>query len=70
MKMILGLFKYFLIITLIFFLSLIVFEISLGNDNVHYRLLLDKAIMMSLKFYFIVLPIHFLVFRKVNPHKK
>lgn len=69
MKIILGLFKYFLIITLIFFLSLIAFEISLGSDDLHYRLLLDKAMMMSLKFYFIVLPIHFFVFRKVNSNK-
>lgn len=58
---ILRLLKMFLGIVLVFFLILLAVEIDIGGV-IKYDFLIEKAVIMSLKYYVIILPVYFLFF--------
>lgn len=50
----------------LFFCALLYVEIDIGVKKIHYDLLIEKSFFMSLKLHVIILPIHFLISRRVD----
>lgn len=64
--MIFNILKFFSGVTLLFLFALIAFELDIDEHNIKYTLLMKEALIMSLKFHVIALPIYFLFFKKRN----
>lgn len=62
--MIFTILKLFLGMTFLFLFGLIIFELDINDGDIRYEFLIKEALMMSLKFHVIYLPIYFLIFRK------
>lgn len=62
--MILNILKNFLGVTLLFLIAIVFFEIDAGVKRLDYFSLFKEALMMSLKFHIVVLPIVFLFPKK------
>ena len=61
--MILKILKFFIAVAFIFFLFMVVVQLDMGRNNLQYVVLMKDALIMSLKFQVIALPIYLLFFK-------
>ena len=62
--MILKILKFFIAVALIFFLFMVIVQFDMGRNNLQYAVLMKDALIMSLKFQVIALPIYLLFFKR------
>ncbi len=62
--MILKILKFFIFVTFLCFLAIVIAELDVGRKNLQYVVLMKEALIMSLKFQVIALPIYFLFFKR------
>lgn len=62
--MILKILKFFIAVAFIFFLFMVVVQLDMGRNNLQYVVLMKDALIMSLKFQVIALPIYLLFFKR------
>ena len=62
--MILKILKFFIAVAFIFFLSMVIVQFDMGRNNLQYVVLMKEALIMSLKFQVVALPIYFLFFKR------
>ena len=62
--MILKILKFFIFVTFLCFLSMVIAELDAGGKNLQYVVLMKDALIMSLKYQVIVLPIYLLFFKR------
>jgi len=62
--MILKILKIFIAVAFIFFLFMVVVQLDMGRNNLQYVVLMKDALIMSLKFQVIALPIYLLFFKR------
>ena len=56
--MILKILKFFIFVTFLCFLAMVIAELDAGRKNLQYVVLMKEALIMSLKYQVIVLPIY------------
>ena len=62
--MILKILKFFIFVTFLCFLAMVIAELDAGGTNLQYVVLMKEALIMSLKYQVIVLPIYLLFFKR------
>lgn len=62
--MILKILKFFIFVTFLCFLAIVIAELDVGRKNLQYVVLMKEALIMSLKFQVIAFPIYFLFFKR------
>ena len=62
--MILKILKFFIFVTFLCFLAMVIAELDAGEKNLQYVVLMKDALIMSLKYQVIVLPIYLLFFKR------
>ena len=62
--MILKILKFFIAVALIFFLFMVIVQFDMGRNNLQYAVLMKDALIMSLKFQVVALPIYLLFFKR------
>ena len=62
--MILKILKFFIFVTFLCFLAMVIAELDAGRRNLQYAILIKEALIMSLKYQVVVLPIYFLFFKR------
>lgn len=62
--MILKILKFFIFVTFLCFLAIVIAELDVGRKNLQYVVLMKEALIMSLKFQVIALPIYLLFFKR------
>ncbi len=62
--MILKILKFFIFVTFLCFLAMVIAELDAGWKNLQYVALMKEALIMSLKYQVVVLPIYFLFFKR------
>lgn len=62
--MILKILKFFIFFTFLCFLAMVIAELDAGQKNLQYVLLMKEALLMSLKFQVVALPIYLLFFKR------
>ena len=62
--MILKILKFFIFITLLCFFAMVIAELDAGRKNLQYAILIKEALIMSLKYQVVVLPIYLLFFKR------
>lgn len=62
--MILKILKFFIFVALLCFFAMVIAELDAGWKNLQYALLIKEALIMSLKYQVVVLPIYFLFFKR------
>jgi hypothetical protein len=62
--MILKILKFFIFVTFLCFLAMVIAELDAGRKNLQYVALMKEALIMSLKYQVIVLPIYLLFFKR------
>ena len=62
--MILKILKFFIFVTFLCFLAMVIAELDAGKKNLQYVLLMKEALLMSLKFQVVALPIYLLFFKR------
>ncbi len=62
--MILKILKFFITVAFIFFLFMVIVQFDMGRNNLQYVVLMKEALIMSLKFQVVALPIYFLFFKR------
>ena len=67
--MILKILKFFIAVAFIFFLFMVIVQFDMGRNNLQYAVLMKEALLMSLKFQVVALPIYLLFFRVVEMKK-
>ena len=61
--MILKILKFFIFVIFLCFLAMVIAELDAGWKNLQYVALMKEALIMSLKYQVVVLPIYFLFFK-------
>ena len=62
--MILKILKFFIFITCLCFLAMVIAELDAGWKNLQYVVLMKDALIMSIKYQVVVLPIYLLFFKR------
>ena len=62
--MILKILKFFIFVTFLCFLSMVIAELDAGGENLQYVVLMKEALIMSIKYQVVVLPIYLLFFKR------
>ena len=62
--MILKILKFFIAVPFIFFLFMVIVQLDMGRKNLQYVVLMKEALIMSLKYQVVVLPIYLLFFKR------
>ena len=62
--MVLNILKFFVAVAFIFFLFMVIVQLDMGRNNLQYVVLMKDALIMSLKFQVIALPIYLLFFKR------
>lgn len=62
--MILKILKFFIVVAFIFFLFMVIVQLDMGRNNLQYAVLMKDALLMSLKFQVVALPIYLLFFKR------
>lgn len=62
--MILKILKFFVAVAFIFFLFMVIVQSDMGRNNLQYAVLMKDALIMSLKFQVVALPIYLLFFKQ------
>ncbi len=62
--MILKILKFFIAVAFIFFLFMVIVQLDMGRKNLQYVVLMKEALIMSLKYQVVVLPIYLLFFKR------
>ncbi len=62
--MILKILKFFIFVALLCFFAMVIAELDAGRRNLQYAILIKEALIMSLKYQVVVLPIYFLFFKR------
>ena len=62
--MVLKILKFFVAVAFIFFLFMVIVQLDMGRNNLQYAVLMKDALIMSLKFQVVALPIYFLFFKR------
>lgn len=62
--MVLKILKFFVAVAFIFFLFMVIVQLDMGRNNLQYVVLMKDALIMSLKFQVIALPIYLLFFKR------
>jgi hypothetical protein len=62
--MILKILKFFIFVTFLCFLAMIIAELDAGRKNLQYVVLMKEALIMSLKYQVVVLPVYLLFFKR------
>ena len=62
--MILKILKFFIFVALLCFLAMVIAELDAGRKNLQYAILIKEALIMSLKFQVVALPIYLLFFKR------
>ena len=62
--MILKILKFFIAVEFIFFLFMVIVQLDMGRNNLQYAVLVKEALIMSLKFQVVALPIYLLFFKR------
>lgn len=62
--MILKILKFFIFVTFLCFLAMVIAELDAEGKNLQYVVLMKEALIMSLKYQVIVLPIYLLFFKR------
>ncbi len=62
--MILKILKFFIFVTFLCFLAMVIAELDSGRKNLQYAILIKEALIMSLKFQVVALPIYLLFFKR------
>jgi hypothetical protein len=62
--MVLKILKFFVAVAFIFFLFMVIVQLDMGRNNLQYAVLMKDALIMSLKFQVIALPIYLLFFKR------
>ena len=62
--MILKILKFFIFVALLCFFAMVIAELDAGWKNLQYAILMKEALIMSLKYQVVVLPIYFLFFKR------
>lgn len=62
--MILKILKIFIAVAFIFFLFMVIVQFDMGRNNLQYAVLMKEALLMSLKFQVVALPIYLLFFKR------
>lgn len=62
--MILKILKFFIFVTFLCFLAMVIAELDAGGTNLQYVVLMKEALIMSLKFQVVALPIYLLFFKR------
>jgi len=62
--MILKILKFFIVVAFIFFLFMVIVQLDMGRNNLQYAVLMKEALLMSLKFQVVALPIYLLFFKR------
>lgn len=62
--MILKILKFFIFVTFLCFLAMVIAELDAGRKNLQYAILIKEALIMSLKFQVVALPIYLIFFKR------
>ena len=62
--MVLKILKFFVAVAFIFFLFMVTVQLDMGRNNLQYAVLMKDALIMSLKFQVVALPIYLLFFKR------
>lgn len=62
--MILKILKFFIFVTFLCFLAMVIAGLDTGQKSLQYVLLMKEALLMSLKFQVVALPIYLLFFKR------
>ena len=62
--MILKILKFFIAVAFIFFLFMVIVQLDMGRKNLQYVVIMKEALIMSLKYQVVVLPIYLLFFKR------
>ena len=62
--MVLKILKFFVAVAFIFFLFMVIAQLDMGRNNLQYSVLMKDALIMSLKFQVVALPIYLLFFKR------
>lgn len=62
--MILKILKFFIFVTFLCFLAMVIAELDAGWENIQYVVLMKEALIMSLKYQVVVLLIYLLFFKR------
>ena len=62
--MILKILKFFIAVAFIFFFFMVIVQFNIGRNNLQYAVLMKEALLMSLKFQVVALPIYLLFFKQ------
>lgn len=62
--MILKILKFFIFVTFLCFLAMVIAGLDAGQKSLQYVLLMKEALIMSLKFQVVALPIYLLFFKR------
>lgn len=62
--MILKILKFFIFVELLCFFAMVIAELDAGRKNLQYAILIKEALIMSLKFQVVALPIYLLFFKR------
>ena len=62
--MILKILKFFIFVALLCFFAMVIAELDAGRKDLQYAILIKEALIMSLKYQVVVLPIYFLFFKR------
>jgi hypothetical protein len=62
--MILKILKFFIFVTFLCFLAMVIAGLDAGQKSLQYVLLMKEALLMSLKFQVVALPIYLLFFKR------
>lgn len=62
--MILKILKFFIFVTFLCFLAVVIAELDAGRKSLQYVVLMKEALIMSLKFQVVALPIYLLFFKR------
>lgn len=62
--MILKILKFFIAVAFIFFSFMVIVQFDMGRNNLQYAVLMKDALIMSLKFQVVALPIYLLFFKR------
>ena len=62
--MILKILKFFIFVTFLCFLAMVIAELDAGRKNLQYAILIKEALIMSIKFQVVALPIYLLFFKR------
>jgi len=62
--MVLKILKFFVAVAFIFFLFMVIVQLDMRRNNLQYAVLMKDALIMSLKFQVVALPIYLLFFKR------